>query len=148
MKFSIKEDTRKMDQGNFFHRSYWKQGKWSLSKKHLYKGFSKNSCSIDLNDIKNALLKHQQIGSKIPTINSVAGLHLPGTYFTGSFIFQNLFLYIGNTSKQNVLSVCIHFLPPPPEQECLNKETNSLFLQKIRCNVLVSYNLGTLQLIF
>ena len=54
-----------ISQRNVFYGSYWKQGKGSLCKKHLYKGFSKNSCQVDLIDIKNTLPKHQQICSKI-----------------------------------------------------------------------------------
>ena len=41
-----------------FLRSYWKWGKSSLCKKHLYLGLSINSYSVDLSAIKNALLKH------------------------------------------------------------------------------------------
>ena len=33
---------------NFFYRSYWKQNKWSLCKKLLYKGLSINSYSMDV----------------------------------------------------------------------------------------------------
>ena len=50
-------------------RSYWKQGKSSLCKK-CYKGPSKNSCFVDVSAIKNALLKHYQIYSKIPTVGA------------------------------------------------------------------------------
>ena len=47
-------------------RSYWKWGKLSLGKKHLYQGLSISSCSVDVSTIKNALLK-LQIYSKMPT---------------------------------------------------------------------------------
>ena len=48
-------------------RSYWKKSKLSLCKKHLYQGLYINSCSLDVSAIKNALLKHLQIYSRIPT---------------------------------------------------------------------------------
>ena len=63
-KSSIKEYRRKMENckaGNIaekIFRSYWKQGKLSLCKNHLYQGLSINSCSVDVRAIKNALLKH------------------------------------------------------------------------------------------
>ena len=43
--------------------------------KNLFEGLSKNSCSMDLSDIKNNLLK-QQIHLKITTVSAVAGLQL------------------------------------------------------------------------
>ena len=64
-------------------RSYWKWGKLSLGKKHLYQGLSISSCSVDVSIIKNDLLK-MQIYSKIPTVGAVQVLSLE---LTRSFIF-------------------------------------------------------------
>ena len=64
-------------------RSYWKSGKLSLGKKHLYQGLSISSCSVDVSIIKNDLLK-MQIYSKIPTVGVVQVLSLE---LTRSFIF-------------------------------------------------------------
>ena len=52
-------------------RSYWKESKLSLCKKHLYRDLYINSCSLDVSAIKNALLKHLQIYSRIPTVGAV-----------------------------------------------------------------------------
>ena len=41
-----------------FLEKLWKQGMWSLCKNHLFKGLSKNSCSVNLNDTENTLLNH------------------------------------------------------------------------------------------
>ena len=49
-------------------RYYWKKGKLSLCKNHLYRGLYINSCSVDVSAIKNALLKYLQIYSKIPSV--------------------------------------------------------------------------------
>ena len=73
-------------------RSYWKQGKSSLCKK-CYKGLSINSCFVDVNAIKNALLKHQQIYSKIPTVGAVQVLRLelhPWFHFLRFFLSGTL----------------------------------------------------------
>ena len=73
-------------------RSYWKQGKSSLCKK-CYKGLSINSCFVDVNAIKNALLKHQQIYSKIPTLGAVQVLRLelhPWFHFLRFFLSGTL----------------------------------------------------------
>ena len=43
---------------NILYRSYWKQSKRSLCKKHLPKSLSKNGCSVVLQTQKNTLLKH------------------------------------------------------------------------------------------
>ena len=75
-------------------RSYWKQGKLSLCKKHLYQGLSINSCSVNVT-IENALLK-QQIYSKIPRsshqrCSMKKGLLRNFTKFTGKHLCQILF---------------------------------------------------------
>ena len=74
-------------------RSYWKQGKSLLCKK-CYKGLSINSCSVDVSAIKNALLKHYQIYSKIPTVGAaqVFSLELhPQFHFLRFFCWKHLF---------------------------------------------------------
>ena len=67
-----------------------KQGKLSLCKKHLYQGLSINSCSVDISAIKNALMKHQQIYSKIPTVSAVPGTS-PVVPFSKSFSIRNTY---------------------------------------------------------
>ena len=79
---------------NLFYKSYWKYGNSSLIKKHLYKGLSINSCSVNVSAIKNALSKHQQICSKIPTISAV---HVFNPELHPQFHFLRFFLYIWNT---------------------------------------------------
>ena len=96
-------------------RSQWKQGELSLCKK-CYKGLSINSCSVDVSAIKNALLKHYQIYSKIPTVGAVQVLRLelhPWFHFlrfflSGTPIFrktQSLFFFYCNVSSKNLLSL-------------------------------------------
>ena len=84
-----------MDEEKLFLQKLLEKGKWSLCKKHLYKGLSKSSCFVNLNEIKNTLLKHQ-ICWKISAKS--AGLKRE-TYFTNSYIFLNFF-YIRNTNFQ------------------------------------------------
>ena len=108
----------------------------------LYKSLSKNSYSVDLSDIKNTSLKHYQILSKIPTKSTAQNL------FHSQFHFLGFFLYIRNTYLQENRDflLLVSF-----QLQCVKQELSlfvSLFLQKIRYLVLVSYKLGTLQLIF
>ena len=76
-KSSTKEDRRKMENCKAdnitekLFRSYWKESKLSLCKKHLYRDLYINSCSLDVSAIKNALLKHLQIYSRIPIVGAV-----------------------------------------------------------------------------
>ena len=84
-----------MDEEKLFLQKLLEKGKWSLCKKHLYKGLSKSSCFVNLSEIKNTLLKHQ-ICWKISAKS--AGLKRE-TYFTNSYIFLNFF-YIRNTNFQ------------------------------------------------
>ena len=100
---SNKKDRRRMETckadniAEKLFRSYWKQGKSSLCKKHLYQGLSINSYSVDVNAIKNALLKHQQIYSKIPRVGAVQvftlelhqQFHFLGRFLLRTPIFRN-----------------------------------------------------------
>ena len=111
-------------------RSYWKQGKSSLCKK-CYKGLSINSCFVDVNAIKNALLKHQQIYSKIPTVGAVQVLRLelhPWFHFlrfflSGTLIFRKTWesFFFTGMCQARIYSLCFY-----------------LFLQNIRRPVLFS----------
>ena len=105
--------------------------KHHLCKKHLHKDLSKNSCSVS--DIKNTKVKHSQIRSKIPT-KSVVQVFIP------ELIEEQLFSRLTE-------SVFYPFF----WLQCVKQLFTifvSLFLQKIRCRVLFSYKLGTLQFIF
>ena len=78
-------------------RYYWKKAKLSLCKNHLYRGLYVNSCSVDVSAIKNALLKHLQIYSKIPSVGPVQifsleihlWFHFVGIFVLGRAIFRN-----------------------------------------------------------
>ena len=50
--------------------------------------FTEVTCSLDLSDIKNTLVKYSQI----PTISAVAGLQ-SGTYFNNSFVLSDFFIH-------------------------------------------------------
>ena len=83
-------------------RSLWKQGKLPLCKKHFYQGLSINSCSVDVRAIKNALLKHQQIYSKILTVGAVQVFSLelhPQFHFVGFFL-------LGQKNTEELSRVC------------------------------------------
>ena len=76
-----------------FQRNYWKQGKRSLCQKHLFKGLSQSSYSMDFS-IENIFLKQQNC-LKIPAIIAGGGegglvVH-PVIYFTHSLISQVFF---------------------------------------------------------
>ena len=79
-----------------------------------------NSCSVDVRAIKNALLKHQQIYSKIPTVGAVQVL-------LGTPIFRNTwecflhYFFLIAMCQARIYSLCFY-----------------LFLQKIRRPVLFS----------
>ena len=106
-KSSIKEDRRKIKNckadniAEKLFRIYWKQDKSSLCKKHLYQGLSLNSWSVDVGAIKNALLKHQQIYLKIPTVGGVQvftlelhpQFHFLGFFLLGTPIFGNTWVF-------------------------------------------------------
>ena len=62
----------------FLHKLL-EMGKWSLRKKHLYKGLSENSCSVDLIDIKITKTLANLFENSYNKCG--AGL-LPGIYFT------------------------------------------------------------------
>ena len=75
-----------------FLRSYWKWGKSSLCKKHLYQGLSINSYSVDLSAIKNALLGNlfETLGNLFENTYSRCGAGLqPGTSLV---VFLRFFL--------------------------------------------------------
>ena len=88
-----------------------------------------NSCSVDVRAINNALLKHQQIYSKIPTVGTVQvfTLELPSPVVSFSRIFS-----IKNTHIQEHLSVFYSFFG------CSYSLCFYLFLQKIRRPLLFS----------
>ena len=111
-------------------RSYWKQGKSSLCKK-CYKGLSINSCFVDVNAIKNALLKHPANLFENTYSRCGAGLET-GTSPVVSFskIFS-----IGNTYFQENLRV---FFFTGMCQARIYSLCFYLFLQKIRRPVLFS----------
>ena len=80
-------------------RSYWKQVKISLCKKHLCQGLSINICYADVSAIKNILLKHQQIYSKNAAVGgcrssaqnfNVVSFSIRNTYFQEH---QRVFLF-------------------------------------------------------
>ena len=137
MKSSTKEDRRKMENCKAdnitekLFRSYWKQGKLSLYKKHLYRGLYINSCSLDVSAIKNALLKHLQIYSKILTVGAVQvfslEIHLQ-FHFLGFFFQEQLF----SGTHENVF-YSFFFYCNVSYSLCFY-----LFLQKIRRPVLFS----------
>ena len=118
-------------------RSYWKQGKSLLCKK-CYKGLSINSCSVDVSAIKNALLKHYQIYSKIPTVGAaqVFSLELhPQFHFLRFFCWKHLF---SGTPESIFFSFFFFF-----DCNVSSKNLLSLFLQKFRRSVLFSCKLIT-----
>ena len=110
-----------------------------MCKKHLYKGFSKSSCFVNLSEIKNTLLKHQ-ICWKISAKS--AGLKRE-TYFTNSYIFLNFF-YNRNTNFQEhrEFFLFIFFF----SEMCQAIIYSLCFF--VSSKNLVSYKLGTLQHIF
>ena len=84
-------------------RSYWKQGKLSLCKKHLYRGLYIKSCSVDVSAIKRIQanicnIKHLQIYSKIHTPGAVQvfsleihpQFHLLGFFLLGTYFQEHL----------------------------------------------------------
>ena len=111
-----------------------------MCKKHLYKGFSKSSCFVNLSEIKNTLLK-LQIRWKIPTKSAAAGLKCE-TYLTSTFIFLDFFYTIRNTYFQEYREFFLFIFFP---EMCQAIIYSLCFLVSSRN--LVSYKLGTLQLI-
>ena len=128
-----------MDEEKLFLQKLLEKGKWSLCKKHLYKGLSKSSCFVNLSEIKNTLLKHQ-ICWKISAKS--AGLKRE-TYFTNSYVFLNFF-YIRNTNFQEhrEFFLFIFFF----SEMCQAIIYSLCFF--VSSKNLVSYKLGTLQHIF
>ena len=120
-------------------RSYWKQGKLSLCKKHLYRGLYIKSCSVDVSAIKRIQanicnIKHLQIYSKIHTAGAVQvfsleihpqfhllGFFLLGTYFQEHLRVLLILFFFFLAAMCHTLFVSVF-----------------LFLQKIRRSVLFS----------
>ena len=78
---------------------------------------------MDLTDIKNALLKHQQICSKILTIK-YGGVLQPGTYFTRSSIYRIFYTHQEHPFSRTPASVCYSFFL----LQCVKREFPLFFL--------------------
>ena len=124
---SNKKDRRRMETckadniAEKLFRSYWKQGKSPLYKK-CYKSLSINSCSVDVSAIKNALLKHQEIYSKIPAVDVVhivilelhPQFHFLRFFLLGTPIFRNteeLFFFLTASFQARIYSLYFYFFP-------------------------------------